>query len=130
VCDPEIVDQCVRNADLVVHAAARNIIISTKNPREDFQTNIGGTLNVLMAARKYQVERLVPRGLDEVAILSYQRNGQPVRVVCEVERIPALDAELAFRDDVVARRLHADKLSLSICYEVELAASAAIGTSS
>jgi UDP-glucose 4-epimerase len=31
--------------------AARNIIASTQNPRDDFATNIGGTLNVLLAAR-------------------------------------------------------------------------------
>ncbi len=59
VCDAELVERCVKEADLVVHAAARNIIISTKNPREDYETNIGGTLNVLMAARKFQVERIV-----------------------------------------------------------------------
>ena len=59
VCDEELVDRCVREADYVVHAAARNIIISTKNPREDFETNIGGTLNILMAARKHQPKRLV-----------------------------------------------------------------------
>ncbi|MFC1806553.1 NAD-dependent epimerase/dehydratase family protein [Planctomycetota bacterium] len=59
VVDMELVERCVREADFVVHAAARNIIISTKNPREDFETNIGGTLNILMAARKYRVERIV-----------------------------------------------------------------------
>ncbi len=59
VCDADLVEQCVKDADLVVHAAARNIIISTKNPREDFETNIGGTLNVLMAIRKFPVQRMV-----------------------------------------------------------------------
>jgi UDP-glucose 4-epimerase len=39
--------------------AARNIIASTKNPLEDFATNIGGTLNVLMAARDASVRRVV-----------------------------------------------------------------------
>jgi UDP-glucose 4-epimerase len=39
--------------------AARNIIVSTKNPREDYATNIGGTLNVLMAARESDVARVV-----------------------------------------------------------------------
>jgi len=59
VCDPALVEQCVAGADYVVHAAARNIIISMKNPREDFETNVGGTLNVLMAARKTPVMRVV-----------------------------------------------------------------------
>ncbi|HSG98416.1 MAG TPA: NAD-dependent epimerase/dehydratase family protein, partial [candidate division Zixibacteria bacterium] len=36
-----------------------NIIISTENPREDYATNIGGTLNVLMAAREAPGVRVV-----------------------------------------------------------------------
>jgi len=51
VCDPAIVEKLVSGAEVVFHAAARNIVVSTKNPREDFETNIGGTLNVLLAAR-------------------------------------------------------------------------------
>ena len=51
VCDPKVVDRLVADAEVVFHAAARNIVVSTKNPREDFETNIGGTLNVLMAAK-------------------------------------------------------------------------------
>jgi UDP-glucose 4-epimerase len=51
VCDPAIVEKLVADAEVVFHAAARNIVVSTKNPREDFETNIGGTLNVLLAAR-------------------------------------------------------------------------------
>ena len=43
----------------MVHAAARNIIVSTRNPREDFEVNIGGTLNVLLAARDADVKRVV-----------------------------------------------------------------------
>ena len=35
------------------HCAARNIVVSTRNPREDYETNIGGTLNVLLAARAH-----------------------------------------------------------------------------
>jgi UDP-glucose 4-epimerase len=44
---------------LVFHLAARNIIASTANPRDDFATNIGGTLNVLLAAREARVDRVV-----------------------------------------------------------------------
>src|SRR5687767_685071 len=50
VTDEDLVRRHVQGADYVFHMAARNIIVSTKNPREDFATNIGGTLNVLMAA--------------------------------------------------------------------------------
>ena len=51
VCEAATVEKLVREADVVFHAAARNIVVSTRNPREDFETNIGGTLNVLLAAR-------------------------------------------------------------------------------
>ena len=51
VCEPGVVERLVAATDLVFHLAARNIVVSTRNPREDFETNIGGTLNVLLAAR-------------------------------------------------------------------------------
>src|SRR5262249_50350867 len=51
VWGPTIVDKLVAEAEVVFHCAARNIVVSTRNPREDFETNIGGTLNVLLAAR-------------------------------------------------------------------------------
>ena len=59
VADPAVVRDVLRQTPYVVHEAARNIIASTKNPREDFESNIGGTLNVLMAAREVGVRRVV-----------------------------------------------------------------------
>jgi UDP-glucose 4-epimerase len=59
VTDRALVGKLVANASLVFHAAARNIIASTANPRDDFETNIGGTLNVLLAARESQPDRVV-----------------------------------------------------------------------
>ena len=59
VVDFELVQSALEGADIVVHAAARNIMLSTKNPRDDFAVNIGGTLNVLMAARTLGLERVV-----------------------------------------------------------------------
>jgi nucleoside-diphosphate-sugar epimerase len=59
VTDEKLVTDLVRATSLVFHLAARNIIASTRNPRDDFATNIGGTLNVLMAARESRVERVV-----------------------------------------------------------------------
>jgi UDP-glucose 4-epimerase len=59
VTDEALVNESVAEADYVFHMAARNIIVSTKDPREDFATNIGGTLNVLMAARNSNVRRIV-----------------------------------------------------------------------
>ena len=51
VCDPTMVEKLVNDTEVVFHAAARNIVVSTKNPREDFETNIGGTLNILLAVK-------------------------------------------------------------------------------
>jgi nucleoside-diphosphate-sugar epimerase len=59
VTNQELVHKLVRRASVVFHMAARNIIASTKNPRDDFETNIGGTLNVLLAARDSALERVV-----------------------------------------------------------------------
>jgi len=49
----------VAEHSLVFHLAARNIIASTKNPLDDFATNIGGTLNILMAARESRTQRVI-----------------------------------------------------------------------
>lgn len=59
VTDAALVSRLVSEADVVFHLAARNIIASTRNPREDFETNIGGTLKILMAAREHATPRVV-----------------------------------------------------------------------
>jgi len=59
VTDAALVSELVGKVDFVVHMAARNIIESTTNPRDDYAVNIGGTLNVLMAAREHRLERIV-----------------------------------------------------------------------
>ena len=59
VTDRDLVSDLASRARIVFHLAARNIIASTRNPVEDFQTNIGGTLNVLLAAREHRTERVV-----------------------------------------------------------------------
>ena len=59
VTDQALVRELVARSSLVFHMAARNIIASTANPRDDFETNIGGTLNVLLAARESQPDRVV-----------------------------------------------------------------------
>ena len=59
VNDRALVTQLIAQHDVVFHLAARNIIASTANPYEDFQTNIGGTLNVLLAARESKPRRVV-----------------------------------------------------------------------
>ncbi|HEU4386895.1 MAG TPA: NAD-dependent epimerase/dehydratase family protein [Blastocatellia bacterium] len=59
VTDFDLVRDVVRGAEAVLHLAARNIIVSTRNPREDYEVNIGGTLNVLLAAREVGARRIV-----------------------------------------------------------------------
>jgi len=59
VCDAQTVENLVGSHELIFHLAARNIVVSTRNPREDFETNIGGTLNVLLAARAAGGKRVV-----------------------------------------------------------------------
>jgi len=59
VTDFDLVRRVVKGAQVVIHEAARNIIVSMRDPREDFEVNIGGTLNVLMAVRESGVRRMV-----------------------------------------------------------------------
>ena len=66
VTDEGLVRELVADSSIVFHLAARNIIASTKNPRDDFETNIGGTLNVLLAARESRPDRVVYTGSASV----------------------------------------------------------------
>src|SRR5215813_10241101 len=59
VTDFDLVREVVRRSTIVIHLAARNIIVSTKNPREDYEVNIGGTLNVLLAVKEAGIRRVV-----------------------------------------------------------------------
>ena len=59
VTDYELVRDVVKGANVVFHEAARSIIVSTRNPREDYEVNIGGTLNVLLAVKETAVPRIV-----------------------------------------------------------------------
>jgi UDP-glucose 4-epimerase len=59
VTDSAEVRRLMAAADRVIHAAARNIQASTRNPRDDFEVNVGGTLNVLLAARELQTQRVL-----------------------------------------------------------------------
>ena len=59
VTEFDVVSDVIKDASLVFHLAARNIIVSTRNPREDYEVNIGGTLNVLLAARELNIPRVV-----------------------------------------------------------------------
>jgi UDP-glucose 4-epimerase len=59
VTDAQTVRGLVAEHPWIFHLAARGIVASTRNPREDFETNAAGTLNLLLAARDCGIERLV-----------------------------------------------------------------------
>jgi UDP-glucose 4-epimerase len=59
VTDYDLVEDLVKKAEIVFNLAARNIIVSTQRPREDFNVNAGGMLNILMAARKCGIGKIV-----------------------------------------------------------------------
>jgi UDP-glucose 4-epimerase len=59
VTDYDLVEDLVQISQIVFNLAARNIIVATKEPRADFNVNAGGMLNILIAAKKYGVERIV-----------------------------------------------------------------------
>lgn len=59
VDDYFILDRLIKDTDYIFHLAARNIIASTKDPIKDCETNILGTLYIMLAAKKYNVSRIV-----------------------------------------------------------------------
>ena len=59
VTNRNLVVQLVKKVDIVIHTAARNIIASTKDPRNDYEVNIGGTLNLLLCAREFGIKKFV-----------------------------------------------------------------------
>ncbi|MBI3486287.1 GDP-mannose 4,6-dehydratase [Candidatus Daviesbacteria bacterium] len=53
--DVQTIDKAVKNAEVIFHLAAQvAVTTSFLNPREDFEINLGGTFNILEAARKSQ----------------------------------------------------------------------------
>jgi UDP-glucose 4-epimerase len=60
VRDWEAVRAAVDGSGVVIHLAAQSgVIPSIEDPRKDFEVNVGGTLNLLMACRDAGVKRLV-----------------------------------------------------------------------
>jgi UDP-glucose 4-epimerase len=58
--DLEIVENCVKNADRVVHLAAiASVPYSIRNPAETHDVNVQGTLNVLQACAEHNVGKLI-----------------------------------------------------------------------
>ncbi len=59
VNDQALVNKLVKRVEIVFNLAVRNIIVSTKSPLLDFQVNTGGMVYILLAAKKYGIERIV-----------------------------------------------------------------------
>lgn len=65
--DPESVRRAVEGVDWVMHVGAQIAIpYSYVNPRDFFETNVGGTLNVAQAALDLDVSRMVHVSTSEV----------------------------------------------------------------
>jgi dTDP-glucose 4,6-dehydratase len=65
--DVEAVREAVLGVDTIFHLGALIAIpYSYRHPREVIETNVMGTVNVLMAAREYQVRRVVHTSTSEV----------------------------------------------------------------
>jgi NAD dependent epimerase/dehydratase len=67
VRDPDSVSQAMRGSQVVFHLAALiGIPYSYQAPLSYVRTNVEGTMNVLQAARQFQVERVVHTSTSEV----------------------------------------------------------------
>ena len=67
VCDSQAVGLAMKNAELVIHAAAESHVArSLKAPSDFIRTNITGTHVVLEAARQQKVDRFLYISTDEV----------------------------------------------------------------
>lgn len=66
VVDKDLVDNCVKENDIIFHFAARNIIASSSYLEEDYAVNIGGTLNLLTASQKSGTEKFVQASTSSI----------------------------------------------------------------
>lgn len=64
--DYDAIRDAVKDVDVIFHLASLiSIPYSYVHPRENVETNVMGTFNVLMAARDYQVEKIVHTSTSE-----------------------------------------------------------------
>lgn len=59
IINRDVVRGLVNDTSIIFHLAARNIIASTEDPLEDYKTNIGGTLNILLAMKEFKHKKMV-----------------------------------------------------------------------
>ena len=108
VRDAATVDALVQDVDAVYHLAALIAVpYSYLAPRSYVDTNVGGTLNVLDAARRSQVRRVVNTSTSEVY--------GTAQVVPMTERHP-----LSAQSPYAASKIAADQLALSYHRSYEL----------
>ena len=67
VRDPELIKKIVKGKDTIFHLGALvSVPYSFINPREVFEVNAEGTLNILLAARDQEVNKIVTTSTSEV----------------------------------------------------------------
>lgn len=67
VRDPELIKKVVKGKDTIFHLGALvSVPYSFVNPREVFEVNAEGTLNILLAARDQEVKKIVTTSTSEV----------------------------------------------------------------
>lgn len=67
ICDSKIVRELTSQVDCIVNFAAESHVDnSIKHPEIFVETNVGGTLNLLQAAKEFKVERYLQVSTDEV----------------------------------------------------------------
>ena len=65
--DPEVMKKITQKKDVIFHLAALiSVPYSFQNPREVFEVNALGTLNILLAARDAKVEKIITTSTSEV----------------------------------------------------------------
>jgi UDP-glucose 4-epimerase len=58
--DPELTEKCVHDVDAVIHLAAiTSVPFSVENPHFTYDTNVGGTLNLLTSCAEVKVDKFV-----------------------------------------------------------------------
>ena len=73
ICQPDILDDAIKNCDGVFHFAALWLLQCHEYPRTAFQTNIQGMFNVLDSCAKHKIQRLV---WSSSASVYWRRNGR------------------------------------------------------
>ena len=67
ICDSELINSIVKDIDCIINFAAEtHVDNSIKNPEIFVKTNIEGTLNLLLAAKKASIKKYIQISTDEV----------------------------------------------------------------